>query len=135
MLQSTIVTLFVVYVLGMQVVGSIWYVMLINLLTAITALTLGILLSTLANSEFQMVQFIPIVILPQIFLCGLFDLSGGWEIVSYFMPLYYTTDALTEVMLRGHGFGSIYLDLIVLSGLSLVFVMVNTMMLKRHRGV
>ncbi len=134
-LQSTIVTLFVVYVLGMQVVGSIWYVMLINLLTAITALTLGILLSTLANSEFQMVQFIPIVILPQIFLCGLFDLSGGWEIVSYFMPLYYTTDALTEVMLRGHGIGSIYLDLLVLAGLSLVFVMVNTMMLKRHRGV
>lgn len=134
-LQSTLVTLFVVYVLGMQAVGSIWYVMLINLLTAITALTLGILLSTLANSEFQMVQFIPIVILPQIFLCGLFDLSGGWEIVGYFMPLYYTTDALTEVMLQGHGIGAIYLDLLVLTGLSLIFVTVNTLMLKRHRGV
>jgi ABC-2 type transport system permease protein len=134
-IQSLLVTLFVVYVLGMQVVGSIWLVILINLLTAITALTLGILLSTLANSEFQMIQFIPIVILPQIFLCGLFDLSGGWVIVSYFMPLYYTTDALTEVMLRGHGIESIYLDLLVLSGLSLIFVMVNTLMLKRHRGV
>jgi ABC-2 type transport system permease protein len=134
-LQSLLVTLYVVYVLGMQVVGSIWFVILINLLTAVTALTLGILLSTLANSEFQMIQFIPIVILPQIFLCGLFDLSGGWEIVGYFMPLYYTTDALSEVMLRGHGIASIYPDLLVLSGLSLVFVLVNTMMLKRHRGV
>lgn len=133
--QSLFVTLYVVYVLGMQVVGSIWFVILINLLTAVTALTLGILLSTLANSEFQMIQFIPIVILPQIFLCGLFDLSGGWEIVGYFMPLYYTTDALTEVILRGHGIGSIYLDLLVLTGLSLIFVTVNTLMLKRHRGV
>lgn len=134
-IQSLLVTLYVVYVLGMQVVGSIWLVILINLLTAVTALTLGILLSTLANSEFQMIQFIPIVILPQIFLCGLFDLSGGWVIVSYFMPLYYTTDALTEVMLRGHGFAAISLDLLVLSGLSFIFVMVNTLMLKRHRGV
>ena len=134
-LQSLLVTLYVVYVLHMQVVGSIWFVILINLLTAVTALTLGILLSTLANSEFQMIQFIPIVILPQIFLCGLFGLSGGWQIVSYFMPLYYTTDALTEVMLRGHGIATIYPDLLVLSGLSFVFVMVNTLMLKRHRGV
>jgi ABC-2 type transport system permease protein len=133
--QSLLVTLYVVYVLGMQVVGSIWFVILINLLTAVTALTLGILLSTLANSEFQMIQFIPIVILPQIFLCGLFKLSGGWIIVSYFMPLYYTTDALTEVMLRGHGIAAIWPDLLVLSGLSLIFVTVNTLMLKRHRGV
>ena len=133
--QSLLVTLYVVYVLGMQVVGSIWFVILINLLTAVTALTLGILLSTLANSEFQMIQFIPLVILPQVFLCGLFKLSGGWIIVSYFMPLYYTTDALTEVMLRGHGIATIYPDLLVLSGLSLIFVTVNTLMLKRHRGV
>ena len=119
----------------MPVVGSIWYVILINLLTAITALTLGILLSTLANSEFQMVQFIPIVILPQIFLCGLFNLSGGWLVVGHFMPLFYTTDALTEVMLKGHGIAVIYPDILILAGLSLFFVVINTLLLKRHRGV
>jgi len=42
---------------------------------------------------------------------------------------------LAEVILRGHGLESIYLDLLVLSGLSLIFVTVNTLMLKRHRGV
>lgn len=134
-LQSTVVTLFVVYALGMEVAGSIWLVMLINLLTAITALTLGILLSTLAGSEFQMVQFIPTVIVPQIFLCGIFDLTGGWQIAGYFMPLYYTADALEEVMLRGRGFEAIGLDIGVLAGLSFAFVMANTMLLKRHRGV
>ena len=80
LVQTTTITLFVIYVLGLHVEGSIGYVFLISLLTAITALSLGILLSNLANSEFQMVQFIPLVIIPQIFLCGLFRLSSGWEI-------------------------------------------------------
>ena len=42
---------------------------------------------------------------------GIFDLTGGWEIAGYFMPLYYTADALEEVMLRGRGFDAIGLDL------------------------
>lgn len=64
LVQTTTITLFVIYVLGLHVEGSIGYVFLISLLTAITALSLGILLSNLANSEFQMVQFIPLVIIP-----------------------------------------------------------------------
>ena len=127
--------MFVVYVLGLTVVGSIWYVLLINLLTAITALTFGILLSTLANNEFQMVQFIPLVIIPQIFLCGLFNLSGGWELLGHFMPLYYTTHALTEVMLRGNGFETIWPDCLLLLGYSLVFMLVNIQLLKRQRSL
>lgn len=133
--QTLLVTFFVVYVLGLKVVGSIWYVLLINLLTAITALTLGILLSTLANNEFQMVQFIPIVILPQVFLCGLFNLSNGWEIAGYLMPLHYTTNALTEVIIRGSGFEGIWIDCLILFGCSLVFMLLNIQLLKRHRSL
>ena len=119
----------------MPLEGSIWLVLFVNLITAICALTLGMLLSTLANSEFQMVQFIPVVILPQIFLCGLFELSGTWEIVGYFMPLYYTTDALTEVMLHGSGFSEIYKDLIVLVCLLTVFMAANSALLRKQRSV
>ncbi len=135
LLQTLLITFFVIYVLGLKVIGNIWYVLLINLLTAITALTLGILLSTLANNEFQMVQFIPIVILPQIFLCGLFNLSNGWEIAGYLMPLHYTTNALTEVMLRGSGFERIWLDCLILLTCSLVFMLLNIQLLKRHRSL
>ncbi|HPR23693.1 MAG TPA: ABC transporter permease [Bacillota bacterium] len=134
-LQSSIVTFFVIYVLKMPLEGSIWLVLIVNLVTAMCALTLGMLLSTLANSEFQMVQFIPLVILPQIFLCGLFELSGGWEIAGYFMPLYYTTDALTEVMLHGNGLSEIYIDLIILVSLSTVFMAANSLLLKKQRSV
>lgn len=134
-IQSLIVTFFVIYVLGLHAEGSIWYVILINLLTAVTALTLGMLLSTLANSQFQFVQFIPLVILPQIFLCGLFNLTGGWKIAGYFMPLYYTTESLKSVMIRGHGFADIWIDVLVLFGCAMLFMVLNILVLKKFRKI
>ena len=134
-IQTSLITFFVVYVLKLTVVGSIWYVLLISLLTAITALTFGILLSTLANSEFQMVQFIPLVILPQIFLCGLFALSDVWRAVGHAVPLYYTTNALTEVIIKGNGFSAIWFDCLILILFSAVFMIVNAQLLRKQRRV
>ncbi len=134
-IQSAIVTAFVVYILKVTLLGSIGYVFLLTLLTAICALSLGILLSTLAESEFQMIQFIPIVIIPQVFLCGLFPLSSGWDVISQAMPLYYTTHGLTEVMLRGSGFDAIAIDCLVLFGFTTAFVALNVLFLKKQRSV
>lgn len=133
--QTILITLFVVYVLGVTQVGNILYVLLINLLTSISALILGMLLSTLANNEFQFVQFIPIVILPQVFLCGLFELSGVLDIIGHFIPLYYTTESLKEVMLRGNGFLYIARDCIILAAFSVVFMFLNIRLLKKQRSV
>ncbi|MBQ3964845.1 MAG: ABC transporter permease [Firmicutes bacterium] len=134
LIQTVLVTLFVVYVLDIDVAGSIWYVLLFNLLTAVCALSMGILISSLANSEFQMVQFIPIVVLPQAFLCGIFTLSGGWDIVGHFMPLYYTAHGLQRVILRGAGFADIWQDLAILLGFSLLFLLLTIRYLKRLRS-
>jgi ABC-2 type transport system permease protein len=134
-IQSLLITFYVVYVLGVMMVGSIWLVLLITLLTAISALTLGMLLSTAASSQFQMLQFIPIVITPQIFFCGLFQLSPAWEIVGKFMPLYYSANALNEIMVRGNGFGAILIDVLVLLALSTVFVIGNIKLLKKYRSI
>lgn len=134
-LQSSLVTLFVVYVLGLPILGNIWYVLLITLLTAINALSLGILLSTIANSEFQMVQFIPIIILPQIFLCGLFQISGFWNKLGYIMPLHYTSHAMTEVMIKGNGWRYIAQDVLVLSALFIFFITMNILLLKKQREI
>jgi ABC-type multidrug transport system, permease component len=133
--QTIVLTLFVVYVLGMTMEGSIAAVLLINILTAVAALTLGMLLSTLASSEFQMMQFIPLVILPQIFLCGLFRLSGGWDVAGHFMPLYYTADALTAVMVKGLGYSDIAFDAAVLAGCAVLFMALNAGFLKRQRTI
>lgn len=133
--QSTIITFYVVYVLDVMMIGSLWLVMLITLLSAMTALSLGMLLSTAASSEFQMIQFIPIVIVPQVFFTGLFDLSPEWAVVGKFMPLYYVADALDKVMIRGQGLAAIALDVSVLLGLTLIFMTANTMLLKRYRRI
>ncbi|MDD6793825.1 MAG: ABC transporter permease [Clostridiaceae bacterium] len=133
--QTAVVTFFVVYILNISVAGSIGYVFLICLLTAMSALTLGILLSTLANSEFQMVQFIPIVILPQIFLCGLFKMSSAWDALGHIFPLYYTTSALKEVIIKGNGTSAISSDCLILVLFSVVFMFFNIQLLRKQRSI
>lgn len=134
LVQTALVTLFAIYVIGLKVVGSIWLVFLINLLTAICALTLGILLSSLANSEFQMMQFIPVIVIPQVFLCGMFRLSGGWDIAGHLVPLYYTNNALQDVILRGRGLSDIWMEVLVLLGFSIIFIAANITTLRKERG-
>ena len=134
-LQSLLISGFCVYVLNMMMVGSFLLVMLITLLGALTALTLGILLSTAANSEFQMIQFIPLVIIPQVFFSGLFELSPLLETIGKFTPLYYIAEALRAVMLKGSGFSDILFPLSVIFSLSLVFMTINVLLLKKYRRI
>ncbi|MEA4901649.1 ABC transporter permease [Desulfitobacterium sp.] len=134
-LQSLIFSWYCVYVLKVMMVGSFALITLITLLAAIVALTLGILVSTAASNEFQMVQFIPIVIIPQLFFSGLFDLPPSIQLWGRAMPLYYVADALTEVMLRGSGLAVIAEDLVILLGCSLLFMVLNTLMLKKYRRI
>lgn len=135
LIQTAIISFYTVYVLNLEVTGNIGYVFLINLLTAIAALTFGILLSTLAGSEFQMIQFIPIVIVPQIFLCGLFDLSGIWAKISYVLPLRYTSSALSEVILKGNGWAAIWKDIVILVAFSLITILCNIRYLSKQRAI
>ena len=135
LLQSLIIAAFVVYVLNVMLAGSLWFVFLITLLTAFNALSLGFLLSTAAATEFQMIQFIPIVVIPQVFFSGMFELSPGWQKVGYFMPIQYAADALNHVMMKGHGFSYIALDVCVLFFGSVMFMMINTRILKKYRNI
>ena len=134
-LQSVFISLYVVYVLRVMMVGSIFLVLFITLCTAMLALTLGILLSTAANNEFQMIQFVPLVIVPQVFFSGLFQLSPVWEAVGRIMPLHYVADALKQVMIKGNGLPEIAGDLLVMIGLSLLFMFANMLLLKRYRRI
>ena len=82
-----------------------------------------------------MLQFIPLVITPQIFFCGLFQLSPGWEMVGRFMPMYYSADALNRVMIKGEGLLAVLPDLLILSGFSAFFILANIRLLKRFRSI
>ena len=138
MIQAAIITWYSIYVLDMMMKGSFLLVLLINLLLSLSALTLGILLSAFANNEMQMIQFIPLVIVPQIFFSGLFDLDTISDWLSWIgplTPLYYGADALREVMVRGYGWSHIYIDLLVLLALSVLFMVLNVAALKKYRKI
>ncbi|GAJ38881.1 ABC transporter permease [Saccharococcus caldoxylosilyticus] len=137
-IQTVIVVFFAVKVLDIMLVGSLWHVIIINLLLALVALSLGILLSAFANSEFQMMQFIPIVIIPQVFFAGILPVEGmaNWlQMIAKAMPMYYGGDALKSVMYKGVGLGDIRMDLFVLFGFALLFITLNVFALKKYRKI
>lgn len=137
-IQTIIVVFYATKVLDIMLVGSLWHVILINLSLALVALLLGILLSAFANSEFQMMQFIPIAIIPQVFFAGILPIEGmpEWmQMVAKCMPMYYGGNALVDVMYKGFGLSDIKIELFVLLGFALVFIVLNIIALKKYRKI
>ncbi|WP_377888553.1 ABC transporter permease [Alkalihalobacillus sp. R86527] len=137
-IQSSIIALYSIYVIDLKMEGSFVYVLFITVMLALSALTLGILLSAFAKNELQMIQFIPLVVVPQFFFAGLFNLETISDYLSWLgplTPLYYGADALRDVMIRGQGFSEIWIDLLVLGGFSFVFIVMNIFALKKHRRI
>lgn len=135
-IQTIIVVVYSINVLDMVLVGSVWNVMFINLLLALVALSIGILLSTFAASEFQMMQFIPIVVIPQVFFAGIFPLEGmaDWlQVLGKVMPIYYAADALKGVMYKGFSLGEVSGDLLALVIFAAIFITLNIFALKKYR--
>lgn len=137
-IQTIEIVMVTVWLLGIEVVGSLVSVVVINLLLALVALAFGILLSTFANSEFQMMQFIPIVIVPQIFFSGLIPLDSmaNWiKGISYIIPLKYSGDAVNSIIMRGTSI----MDLGFNIGMLLIFLVILTILnivgLRRYRKV
>lgn len=137
-IQTVLTVVFTITVFKIHLVGSIWLVFLTNLLLSLVALTLGIFISTFANSEFQMIQFIPLIVVPQIFFAGLVPVDGmaSWlQAIAHIMPLYYGANALTAVVTKGAGLGDIGVNLLILVGFMVVLTMLNIVGMKRYRKV
>jgi ABC-2 type transport system permease protein len=100
-LQALITVGVAVTVYGLDVAGSLWLVGLIAVLDALLGVALGLLASAFARSEFQAVQFMPVIVLPQFLLCGLLvprDAMPDWlHAISNVLPLTYAVEALQEV--------------------------------------
>ena len=136
--QTAVVVLAAIWLLDVEVVGSILNVIIVNVALALVALAFGILLSTLAKSEFQMMQFIPLVIMPQLFFSGIIPLSsmGEWApTVGKFLPLTYSGDAISQIILYGHNLGDILSNLGVLMIFLIILTILNIVGLRRYRKV
>ncbi|MCO4328510.1 ABC transporter permease [Staphylococcus hyicus] len=137
-IQTLVIVSFAVFLLDLHIEGNILWVFVTNILLALVALSMGIFVSTFANSEFQMMQFIPIVVIPQVFFSGIIpiDQLANWvKSLSMIFPLTYGGNALTAVMIKGEGLDSIWMYWLILIGFTTIFTALNIMGLKRYRKV
>jgi ABC-2 type transport system permease protein len=99
-LQAAILSAVSFGLLGLEVQGPRWVVAALAVGNAVLGSALGLFLSAFAQTEFQAVQFMPAVVLPQILLCGLFVSRGAMATwlrwVSDALPLTYAYDALAH---------------------------------------
>ncbi|WP_067656078.1 ABC transporter permease [Nocardia harenae] len=134
--QAGVACLVAFGLLGLNAAGSPGWVVLIAVLDAVLGVALGLLASAFARTEFQAVQFMPVVVAPQIFLCGLLVPRGqlpGWlEAVSNMMPLSYAVDALQEVATHPEPTGAMWRDLAVVAAFAVVALGLGAATLRRR---
>ena len=134
--QSVLMVLYSRYVLGMEFEGSVWLAILIMVLLAFTAVSIGAFVSIFANNEFQVMQFIPLVVVPQMFFSGLITIDTlpyGLGNLSYFMPIYYGCAGLEKVLIKGFGIEEVWKDICMLLVFISVFFVLNVLALKKYR--
>ena len=87
--------------LGLDVAGPTWAMLLLAVANAVLGMSLGLFVSAFARTEFQAVQFLPAFLLPQFLLCGLLTARDAMapvlEAVSWAMPMTWAYDALDRV--------------------------------------
>jgi ABC-2 type transport system permease protein len=136
--QATVASALAYWLLGLDTAGSMGVVVLIAVANAVLGVALGLLCSAFARTEFQAVQFMPVVAIPQILLCGLFVPRGqmaGWlEGVSNAMPLSYSVEALQQVGAHPDPTGLMWRDLGIVVGIVVFSLALGATTLRRRTG-
>jgi len=134
--QASVVSAVAYLFLGLDTKGSPGYVILIAAGNAVLGVALGLLASAFAKTEFQAVQFMPVVVLPQILLCGLFvarESMAGWlQAISDVLPLTYSVEALAEVGAFTDPTSTMWRDLAIVVGAVVVALIAAASTLRRR---
>jgi ABC-2 type transport system permease protein len=124
------------WLLDLDTAGSAGLVVLIAVVNAVLGVALGLFCSAFARTEFQAVQFMPVVVVPQILLCGLFVPRGqmaGWlQAISNALPLSYAVEALGQVGAHPVATGTMWRDLIVVLSAVVVALVLAAATLRRR---
>ncbi|BCJ77753.1 transport permease protein [Catellatospora sp. IY07-71] len=118
--QASLAAALAYLLLDLDTRGGAGYVIMIAVANAVLGMALGLLASAFAKTEFQAVQFMPVLAVPQLLLCGLFvprELMAGWlQAVSDVMPLTYAVEALQEVGTHAEPTGTMWRDFAIVAG-------------------
>ena len=134
--QAVVVSVVAYWLLGLDTLGAQWLVVVLATANAVLGVALGLFFSAFASSEFQAVQFMPAVVLPQALLCGLFtprDQMADWlKAISDVLPMSYAVEALTEVGANSDPTGTMWRDLGIIVGCVVVALLAGAATLRRR---
>ena len=135
LMQTLIIFFYMVYVLHIHFRGELWQILIFQVLIGIGAVCLGTFFSIFARNEFQMMQFIPLIILPQIFLCGVLwpisQMPDYLQWIAKFLPLNYGVDGIRTLMLQGQSLLDIGKDIGVLAAYAAALLVLAALTLRR----
>lgn len=121
--------------LGVNTAGPVWAVLVLAIANAILGMALGLFLSAFARSEFQAVQFMPAIIIPQLLLAGLFlpreRMPQALQTISDALPFTYAYDALTKVAANDID-SRLWLDVAVICGCIALALVLGAATLRRR---
>ena len=137
-IQAVVILAFTVFVLKVQYRGNLATIFIVEAVLVVGAVSLGLAISAFARNELQAVQFVPLVLLPQVFLSGLLvpvdQLSDVLRPISALMPLTYANEALRSVMVKGYALTDplILRDIGVLAAFALVMAGAAVVSIRRE---
>ncbi len=121
--------------LGLDVAGPVWLLVVVAVADAALGSALGLFVSAFARTEFQAVQFMPAFVVPQMLLCGLLlprpALPGVLEVVSDVLPLSYAVDAMHTIS-RSSDTGDVAGDLGIVLAFALGALALGAVTLRRR---
>ncbi|WP_247044451.1 ABC transporter permease [Arthrobacter rhizosphaerae] len=135
-LQSLVATAVAYWIFNLDIQGSPLWVVMIAVINAVLGVALGLFCSAFARTEFQAVQFMPVVVVPQILLCGLFvardRMNEVLEAISNVLPLTFSVDALREVAENVEATDLMWQDVSVMGTIVLGVLVLASLTLRRQ---
>jgi ABC-2 type transport system permease protein len=135
-LQTAIVMITGVWILGLSITGPLWLAIVVAVANALLGMAMGLLLSAFANTEFQAIQFMPAFLLPQFLLCGLLverdAMARPLELISNVLPLTFAYDALRGVADNAGVSNAVVFDLAVTVLMSVAALALGSLTMKRQ---
>ena len=135
LLQTFIIFFYMVYVIKVNFQGDLWQILVFQVIIGIGAVCLGTFFSIFARNEFQIMQFIPLIILPQMFLCGLLwpieQMPNYLQWIAKFLPLTYGIEGIRALMLEGKDLVNIGKDIGILAAYAVGLSVLASLTLRR----
>lgn len=135
-LQAVVVATVSLTLLGVDIQGPDWMLVLIAFIDALLGVSLGLLASAFARTEFQAVQFMPAFIIPQLLLCGLLvpldKMPDVLNTVAHWLPMTYAVEAMQNITTQATTTGETWQDILIVVAYVVVAIILGSLTLRRR---